>query len=243
MYRQGHSIFREWLDKHPTIEVDFFYHAWYKPSSTNEPEYYVAAPWRNIPKEHLRIEHDIIEKLNELYCPKMHCYDEPMTFDCEQYIDTIAYRNAPEKIKQNRNNVLSQFYSRNCVRNLLETYMKATNIKYDFVVSSRFDFLNPISIDLHALEMNKLYTSAISRPRKYIPDMFNICSVEDYLHFENTYSTLDNIVNNADIEQKIKENGEQLIFNVEQLLFANYLYWFRTTDRVHYSSSIPNFYS
>jgi hypothetical protein len=118
-----------------------------------------------------------------------------MDFNCGQYTSTIAYHNINEpKKKENMKNIVSQFYSRNRVRDTLETYIKTTNKQYDFVISTRFDFVAPITLDLHSLKPNILYTSNVNGTRQFIPDFFVISNVNDFLNFHNVYSNLPHII-------------------------------------------------
>ena len=56
-----------------------------------------------------------------------------------------------------------------------------------------------------------------------------------------TFKSVAKIVNNKTLENRMKENGENLEFNAEELLFANFLYYFKNTDNVNYTNAIPAF--
>ena len=130
-------------------------------------------------------------------------------------------------------------YSRNKVRDLLSRNL--INNKYDFVISTRFDYTKELTLNLNEIDISKVYVSDSHYPRKIFPDNFILTGVDNYLDIFNMYNNLEKIVNNKTLEIRMKENGENLEFNAEELLFANFLYYFKNIDNVNYTNAIPGF--
>ena len=118
------------------VDVDFFFHCWL----INENEKYNVSPWRKIENKFIVYNKDIINDLIKLYKPKAYEFENQKNFD---------YKNI-----KNSNNILSQMYSRNKVKNLFNLY----NMTYDFVIMSRFDNIYVIpSINLNKINTEKIY--------------------------------------------------------------------------------------
>lgn len=225
------------------ISVDFFYHTWFKKPTSESDVYYDVASYRNIPYEEKKIDPDIISKINELYKPIAFKYDEPMIFkDKQQFIiESSVYKNSNGLIQNNINNLISQMYSRQQVRDLLSDYLdKNKSIEYDYVITSRFDFIRKIYINLNSLDNKYVYVSNINLPVKYIPDNFIISSQIVYLNMNNIYKNIENFISN-DNNNKIISYINKLEINAEYMLFANYIYYYNDLSNIKYSHLIPNF--
>ena len=81
MLDEGYKYIQAFMNNNKDVEFDFFYHTWYIKTTDDTPLYYESAPWRNISINELIIKKDIINRINELYKPKVSCYDPPMHFD------------------------------------------------------------------------------------------------------------------------------------------------------------------
>ena len=206
----------------------------------NEKTFYSHSEYRNIPKEDLKGDKDIITKINSLYNPKAYLFEESKHFDIEknnEYINSIAYLNTPEFNKGIRiSHTLSQLYSKQQVRNLLYNTIEKENIKYDFVITSRFDFLKEINlnIDLNNIDNQKIYVSNFLKPRDLFSDNILLLGVENYFKLLNIYDNLSNIINNKTLDTLMAEYNERLCLVPESLTFANYLYYFKDIKKLEY---------
>lgn len=136
----------------------------------------------------------------------------------------------------------SNFYSKQQVRNLLYDTLQKEKIEYDYVITSRFDFLKEINVnlDLKNIDNEKIYVSDFHKPRDIFPDSILILSVENYLKLFNIYDNLSNIINNNEINTLMNKYNEIFIFVAESLLFGNYLYIFKDLKKLEYIK-FPNF--
>jgi len=237
-YNEGFINIYSFLKRNNNIEVDFYYHTWIG----NENQKYDISSWaftRQINNEVLKIDKNIINKLNELYKPRDFCFDNVKDFDLQKYKNSIFIMH--DTNEKDDKNVMSQFYSRNQVRNLLLDNIKKNNIEYKYVITSRFDFLKPITIDLNNINPDKIYVANLHLPRKIFPDNLMILSINNYLNLFNTFENLDNILHNEEIKKKVHENGEVLLFLPEMILFVCFLYYFDDFSNVVYTNQIPDF--
>lgn len=223
-------------------DVDFYYHTW---TLSSENETYSHSEYRNLSMEELKYDKDIISKLNSLYNPKAFLYEESKVFNIENdnnFINSIAYLNTPDFNKTNLrlSSTLSNFYSKQQVRNLLYDTLQKEQINYDFVITSRFDFLNKINVNLDNIANDKIYVSNIHRPRYIFSDAILILGAENYLKLFHLYENLPNLINNEELNNLIQSYGENIIIVAESLLFANYLYNFKNLNKIEYIN-LPNF--
>jgi hypothetical protein len=243
MLDEGYKYIQAFMNNNKDVEFDFFYHTWYIKTTDDTPLYYESAPWRNISINELIIKKDIINRINELYKPKVSCYDPPMHFD-SIINPSIIYENTKkfDNIQYNISNSLSLCYSCQKVRNILLDWIKKTNIQYDFVIASRFDFLNYIHIILNTLDSSKLYTPLLAPNRYYIPGaVFYITNIDIFSNLFNTYDNIDNIKNNTEIFDQMNDLKEIFVINGENIMTANFLYYYKNFDNVIQTSLIPNF--
>ena len=225
-YVIGHKNIKDLIEHQEQYDCDIFFHCWNIENHT----VYTSAEWREIPKKSLLIEDmDVVnQQLLELYKPVKYKFENSIDkFNENIYNDTIAYKNITnDKILQNINNILSQMYSRNEVRKLFEQHISETNIEYDYVIMTRFDVMKKINLKLELLEGNKVYIDNMHYPRKIITDTFIICPQHIFILWFNLFDNLKNILNNEEINKKMKQNNEKLIVNAEELIMANFIYYF-----------------
>jgi hypothetical protein len=150
------------------------------------------------------------------------------------------FLNTPIKIKKNISNTLSQYYSKQKVRDLLYNESTKENINYDMVIISRFDMLKEIDINLNDLDKNYTYISNIHYPRFIFSDDFVISPYNIFLKFLNVYDNLHNLINNDELREKITQYKEEYIMCSETLLFSNYLYYYNDLSNIKYIN-IPHF--
>jgi len=235
LFKEGHENIIKFLRKNPNITVDFFYHTWVDQNI----EYYECSPWRTISTEELKIDTNVVQKLNELYNPVSYHHESPIKFDTSFLMDTIVYKNSEQRLRAQSNNLISQIHSRQYVCDLLVKYIEVSGTIYDMVISSRFDFLREINIDLSQIDNKNLYTSCTLQPRQLIPEPFLITNVNTFTKIFN--NMMDEKINNQIIEKIVNHYGEQLNLTMEAIFFTNYLYHFNNLENVIYTSLIPNF--
>uniref|UniRef100_A0A6C0H9R5 Uncharacterized protein n=1 Tax=viral metagenome TaxID=1070528 RepID=A0A6C0H9R5_9ZZZZ len=213
-----------------SLEVDYYYHTWIL--NDNETSYN-ASSWRYINQDQLQMEPNIINNLNSLYKPKKFLFEKSKTFDPNVFENTISYKNmnlSREKLLEdkilynNLNNVLSQLYSRNKVRDLLYSEINENNTLYDIVLTLRFDYLNEININVSDLDLTKIYTAGIYFPRHMISDNILLLPPNSYLNIFNIYDNLYSLLNNEDINKFMLNLNEHIVINVEAIIMGSIIY-------------------
>jgi len=216
---------------------DFFFHTWI----INENERYNVSPWRNINNNEM-IHNNCETDLISLYKPSAYEFEKQIDqFDENLYINSIVYNNAPNYIKKNTNNILSQFYSKNKVRNILCNYINNKNEKYDAVIVCRFDYQNPININLNNINLSYISISHFQKPINILPTSFLIAPVEVFQKWFTFYENFHNINNNIDLSLKMQKYNVEYILNAENMELANFLYFFNNFDNINFTNSILNF--
>lgn len=152
----------------------------------------------------------------------------------ENIRNSKAYINSNKSIQDNIYNTISQIYSRNKVKDLFENYIKETKTNYDIVISTRFDGHDfPNKIDISNMQ-KYIYASKIHRPRFIIPDNFLIIPPEIYIIWFNMYKNINNIMNNDQIELQMNNINEKMLFNMEEILLSNYLFYGYDVNNINY---------
>jgi hypothetical protein len=239
-YSEGCKNIKKFVENQ---DVDFYYHTWILNSNES---YYTHSEYRNINQEELKGDKDIITKLNLLYNPKAYVFEESKSnyFDIkakDEVVNSLAYsRTNGHKEVFRISNTLSQLYSRQQVRNLLYHTIETEKIEYDCVIMIRFDFLKPINVTIN-LNKQLIYVSNIHYPRKIFADAIFLLSVENFFKMFNIYDNLHNIINNKALDTLVSSYNEVMCISPENLIFANYLYYFNDLKNVNYVY-FPNFY-
>lgn len=223
-------------------DVDFYYHTWVLENSN---DLYVHSGYRNVDIEELKYDKNIVDKINSLYKPKAYLAESSKSFNHKidnEFLNSIAYKNTDifNKIGNRISNVFSNFYSKQQVRNLFYDTITKENKEYDFVITSRFDMLKEINVNLDTIDNKKIYVSNIHSPRYIFSDAILILGVNNFLKLYDVYDNLHNLINNEQINKLINDYNEKLVIVAESLLFANYLFHFKNLDDVRYIN-LPNF--
>jgi len=125
-------------------------------------------------------------------------------------------------------------YSRNKVRNLFKTYVN-DGVTYDFVIMSRFDNISIMpKINFKHLNKTVVYIDHMHLPKKMFPDNLIIMQQDTCIKWFDIYDKLDIILNNIELNEKVKSYNESIFINAEQLLFAKYLLEFDNLDDICY---------
>lgn len=242
-YIHGYHVISEFMKINNEHTYDIFIHCW-----IDDNIEFSCSPWRNIDKETLCIKNqdEVKNKILTLYKPIMYEFEKPIDTNSidisliiQDIYQSLAYKNTGQKEKNNIYNTLSQIYSRNKVKDLLQQIISNRDKEYDMVISTRFDGFNfPNNLKLNNIQKNKMYVSSVHQPRLIFPDNFGIFPTIVYLNLFNLYNNIKHIINNKELENKINNINEDLIFNMEQHFLANYLYCGYDIKDVIYDSSL-----
>lgn len=238
-FRKGFTYLSNLINKNKDISFDFFFHCW----KIDDGDMYETNPWREYSNTELLVHNSdlLIQELIKIYNPVLfeyQHYDEfKNAFSIAQIENTIAVKNTSGKCGEHSVmfNIISQMYSRNKVRNILNTYINSTNIHYDYVIMTRFDFhFFDLNFNLHLLNPNKVYTDHLHVPRYLLPDNFLIMSTDRFIKWFTIYDNLLILLDNKDLDQLMNDYGEILIVNAEQLIMASYIYHFGELNTAYF---------
>jgi hypothetical protein len=244
-FKEGYDVFMKWLKAphHSNIDVDVFFHSWFMKPVPGEKISYTTSQYRTLGEEDTLIQEGTIDQLKQLYNPVAYAEDKPIEFDENIYVHSLLYKRTNELGHENANNTLSQQYSRQKVRDLVMNHSKGHGIKYDFIIGSRFDFINPITVNINELNPTKVHLTDCRFPRKHLPDPLIICNQRVFMKLFNVYNNLRNIINNNTLAKHfVKTCKELYIFHPEEILHMNYIYYFHDNSAFEYHTGIPNFH-
>jgi hypothetical protein len=206
-YEKGYAVLERFMKKHTGIIFDIYLHAWV---DTKEVE----------------------NELLSIYNPVAYHFEEQREFDIELYKYTIAYKNsnihrikgfdASRNIQEKAQKTscwvsISQIYSRYICKGLVKG-------EYDCVVTTRYDFLNDIDLDLNEIDLSMIYTNSCHVPRFLLNDNFLVFPLDKYKNVMNMYELLPTILNSKDVLSKMTEINEVLHINIEEILLASILF-------------------
>ena len=238
-YIDGYNDITRFIANQKNVSVDFFYHCW----TLNKDELFSKSPWRPLDEEYLSYKENIEEHLKELYNPVSYEYEHQISnFDKSLYNNTLAFHqtDGPGPRRENINNTLSQLYSRNKVRNLLSNHIQLTGANYDFVIITRFDVRFQSDLQLYILDVKKVYISNARKPLHIFSDNFILSPTDIFLKWFNIYDELYTLLDNKDIDKILREYGESLNINPEELIMGKYLLEYKNLDNVIYHPSIQS---
>ena len=233
--QRGHQQISEFFRKqHPDVSVDFYMHVWHDADQTH----FQRSPWRAISEAELRINPDTIPFLLDAYRPISCRIERPRILSVPGMVDSRMFQNSDATQRSNLNNSLSQMYSKQCVSDLVWD----RGHEYDWIVMSRFDFLNPIRVDLRKLEKDKVYVPSFRLPQALFSDTFVICSPSLFFPLFNAYADLGNMMNDQVLHQKMELYGEKAVLVTENILFGSFLKHFSVEKDVVFTPNIPDFH-
>jgi hypothetical protein len=242
LVQEGYQIISKLIKQ--AKHVDVFVHTWWDPNNVGGQ--YQRSPWRSISEKEITIKENTIDMIRELYHPKRLEYEAPRQFNREIEIlkETAMYKNTPDAMKHNLSNTMSNLCSKYTVSKLFASYCNETNTKYNIVISSRFDMLCDIHIDLLSCKTDKIYTFPTTN-RFYLTDFFLIfTSMELFMHYSMVFQNCKTIGESADCLQLSNQFGVQFQYNIEELITLNLgLYYTepRIRELVIFTKDIPNF--
>lgn len=227
-YRSGFKHVKEFIERNSYVTFDFYFHTWKIPQN----EVYETSPWVRYSADALKQDENIETNLVKFYNPVDYVFEDKIVFNVEPLKNTLAFRNmTQERQKQNVHNVLSQMHSRMKVCDLLNK----SNSRYDYVITARFDYCNPIHIDLKNVNIHKIYVSSMHVPRHILPDRFMMFPVDIY---KSVFSDIYDTFNDTTIDQKMKQHSEVLAINPEEVILAKFLKVCGSTQSVIFTKLI-----
>lgn len=182
-------------------DVDVFLHCWHDPENLNFGKR-TPGHWDR------SSEFDIDKKLLEVYKPKSYFFEKPKYWENpnikvteENIRKCFDYGlNDPNGVeyfeKYTVNRCHSQCYSKMMVNFLRDKYAVENNVKYDFVVTLRYDVSPSVKLDFSNQQYNSdiLYHQDLNQPLGMISDWFGMGSPKImnawgslYFHFEQLY--------------------------------------------------------
>lgn len=226
-YGNGNTCLKKLILSNPENTYEFFFHCW-----IDDDIKYECSPWRKIDENVLYIknQNEVKNELLELYNPVSYVFEKPLdktSLDIINEIECIkqskAYSNGSTLHQMNTINVLSQLYSRGKVRDIFYQHITTSNAQYDVVITTRFDGWDfPCDLKIPKIEKNKLYLSSMHRPRYIIPDNFLFMSADVYVTVCNLFENMKRIINNDEIDIKMKSVNEKMVFNCEDMILASF---------------------
>lgn len=225
-----------------THEFDFFFHTWYDPNLVGK--HYISSNYRHISQSELLVNENTINDLVRLYSPKKYEYEPPIQFYQDENFDKSDIMNSSNRsdvTDVRKNNTLCYLYTNFKVKELLNAYCNETGTKYSFIISSRFDFLNNINIDLNIVNPQKIYAMPVGN-RLYICSNLVICGPEIYNNFANAFININQIMNNVSCKQIAQEIGCGFCFVSEAAMTCNLILFYNIKDVLVTHPGIPDFH-
>ena len=246
-FREGYHTFMNWLKApyHKNLTFDVYFHAWKIPTDPTTTATYTISPYRDdiLVDEDRIVDPSTIEQLVELYKPVAYEESEPIIFDPAIYKNSLLFERTNSFGRENANNTLSQQYSRQRVRDIFIQHSRKHHIKYDFVITSRFDFLIPITLDFNTLDPTCVHLTSCRFPRKHLPDPLYISSPHVFSKMNNVFKNFHNISNSDALAKHFDKTCDELyIFHPEEILHMNYIWYFNDNSAFRYHDEIPNFH-
>jgi hypothetical protein len=243
LFRKGFENIREFCRLNSDHEFDFFFHTWYDEIFVGK--YYECSKFRNINPSELLIEKNLKEEIINLYSPKSYLFESPKIFDLESIKKSKLYELSNERVKLSIQNTLSNVYSKYTVSNILENFCNSYNIKYDLVISIRFDFLNKldfiISKDINLNTINCVYCID-NLHRIYVNDCIVVSNYINYIYYSKAYINIEKIINNEKFINYLKEIGCGNDFCPETIMTSNLFFYYDDIKKIiYYNKSLKNF--
>lgn len=231
MAQRGHDNIAAFVQN---TSVDFFIHMWHDTEKTH----FDSSPWRSISAADLQIDKGAVPFVLDAYRPVSCQIEKPRTIDLPGIRESIMFQNSDEATRANLNNTLSQMYSKQCVRDLLSKRAH----EYDLVIASRFDFVNPIRLNLATLQKDKLYIADFRLPQVIFPDNFVVSTPDMFLRTFNAYADLGETMNDRALHHTLNVHGEHAVMVTENILLATFLKHFSVKNHVVFTQLIPDFH-
>lgn len=236
-YKEGYKNIFNLMDLNKNIHFDIFFHTWYEKNGG----YYESSNYREIDRNELLMKDNVMEDLVMLYNPKKCMHEPPKQFDISHIQKSCMTIHLSEKEKGNIHNVVSNIYSKYKSCEQMMNYVQETKEEYDLAISIRFDFMNPLNLDLNMFNANK-YSTTFSI-RIHINDCIVACNYAYFIIYSSAYLNIDAIINNSDIQQMSYAIMNEFKFVPECFVTCNLIRQFgmQTANLIENRRDIPNF--
>ena len=164
-----------------------------------------------------------MQKISEKYQAHSFITSPNPTVDLSKYTNTPP--SSPNwKVKDGRMSTYAQLYAINqCMRTKRE-YEEYHNMKFDWVVRSRFDFAINVQIPFEELDASKLYipNCRMTPDRDFGNDQFAFSSSENMDKYADAYNHIDNFYNSG--VQYMMEDFMSANWKLQGLVGENLVY-------------------
>lgn len=213
---EGHRCIKNMLTL-KNFKVDYYCHSY---QGTKK---YDSSPWSDGDKS--KVLFNTKQHLIKLYNPIKIIVNSPYNKDdgwiqnsligkCTHELGIVNGYNIYES--DNIPNILSQLYS----RAVLAKMIRESEIDYDFIVTTRYDFRVPFDTSFfNKIDNTKIYTN---NGFGIINDNFLIMGKQNFIKITNIYGNLRNIINNENLKN---QNENYFSFLLENLFILNILYY------------------
>lgn len=243
LLEEGYKTINKLQMKYKDTHIfDFFFHTWHDDDLVGT--YYPCNPYRGIPLSWRLIKKEIVNQIIQLYNPVSYLVEKPKTFDLTSLKQSKTYNSTNQEQQNNFHNVVSNLYSKNQVCNLLTEHINNNNVKYDCIISSRFDIFVEINFDINRVIPNstKLYCHAKIFNQNSIRDNIIISSYNVFRIYSDTFLNLEEILNDEETMNMLYLIDAGYVLGVERIItghmLRNYPNFF---DVVEFCDDIPNF--
>lgn len=132
------------------------------------------------------------KELESLYEPKMHMVEKPIKPNLSKYTRVPA-PSPGWKVKDPAMSTYCQLYSMKKSIELKTQYEQNNNIKFDWVIRSRFDFALNVRIPFESMDNTKLYipNCRMTPGRDFGNDQFAFSSSENMNKYSYTFDNID----------------------------------------------------
>ena len=228
---EGYSCIKKMLTLE-NFEVDYYCHSY------QGLQEYDSSPWSDGNSSSVLL--NTKQNLTKLYNPVEIKVNRPFDKDLTWIYDSLIGKQTRnyqkehnEAVYNNISNIASQLYSRASVGKLVHE----SQIDYDFVVTTRYDFRVPFDTSFFdRVDNTKIYTN---NSCGHINDNFLIMGQSDFLKIMNIYSHLPRIINNKKLAVKLKSHDIDFIFNIENLISISILYHHGDFGKLVRTSLLP----
>lgn len=233
---EGHRCITKMLTLE-NFEVDYYCHS-YQGSKK-----YDSSPWSDGDESKVLL--NTKQHLNKLYNPIKIIVTSPYNKDDGWIQNSLIGKSTYNLDKQtdgevndfeNIPNILSQIYSRAIVAKMI----RESEIDYDFIVTTRYDFRVPFDTSFfNKIDNTKIYTN---NGFGLINDNFLIMGKQNFVKVTNIYGNLKNIINNKKLKKIAEIYGINYEFVIEDLIALNILYHNKTLDNLVRTSKIGDIF-
>lgn len=232
LYLQGFQKVKEFIEKNPEVEFDFFIHGWFSESEAGG--YYSFSDHRYINKDDLLILPNADKEIIDLYKPKSVLFEKSQDFDTQFLYGSLLDQSSPYDQKHKRfNNILSSINSKAKANAILQEYMlKNKEVQYDLVMNTRFDYTNDYVVDLKSVRpdrlsiiLNRVYNT---QSHEFIlNDSYVIGGLNIIDNYNQCFYNIRNFMNDEIFKERcLKNHHYYYCINPETLMLLNMMYCF-----------------